>query len=306
MLGIIVLNFNNPNETINCINSIQISSLIKYKIYIVDNSEDLNSFNQLNSTYKSNSIIKIIKSENNGYSAGNNLGIKMAIKEFCDLLLIVNPDVEFYKNSIDLLVSYINSDETVAVVGPSVFNTDLTLQNNAKRILTFKRYISNKKLFKKFLYRTYKDYRVANCSNSNLGVIKFEGMVSGCCFLIKSNVFEKIGLFDENSFLFYEEDIIGIKLNRLGLKTAVLCSSKVIHKGGSATGNKPSAFVDFHRFRSGFYVLKKYVKLNFFQSLVVIIIDFGIYLFRSFLNSNYNKRVVNLLNYYLSLTFKKK
>ena len=99
MLGIIVLNFNNPNETINCINSIHISSLIKYKIYIVDNSEDLNSFSQLNRMYKSNSNIKIIKSENNGYSAGNNLGIKMAIKEFCDLLLIVNPDVEFYKNT---------------------------------------------------------------------------------------------------------------------------------------------------------------------------------------------------------------
>ncbi|MDD3999771.1 MAG: glycosyltransferase, partial [Bacilli bacterium] len=82
MVGIIILNYNSAEDTIKCIASIEKFTKISYKIYIVEGASKDNSFNILSDFFSGNNKIKIIQTKyNGGYSYGNNLGVKMAIKD---------------------------------------------------------------------------------------------------------------------------------------------------------------------------------------------------------------------------------
>jgi GT2 family glycosyltransferase len=93
--------------------------------------------------------------------------------------------------------------------------------------------------------------------NAPIEIYKF----SGCCFLAHSKAFQKINLFDENTFLYYEEDILAFKSKQVGLKSFYLPSSKVYHHHGFTTGTN-TYFVNTELFRSEMYFLKSYYNAN--------------------------------------------
>lgn len=79
---IILVNFNNYKLTNDCINSIQKSTYKNISIVIIDNASNDDSYAVLSSMYSNNESIFVIKSsENNGFSAGNNIGIKFALEK---------------------------------------------------------------------------------------------------------------------------------------------------------------------------------------------------------------------------------
>lgn len=73
----------------------------------------------------------------------------------------------------------------------------------------------------------------------------FYGMVSGCCFLISSSVFNELGFFDDNVFLYSEERILSIKLKKLGLKACYEPTSKGLSFGRTVNGKSRKSFCRF-------------------------------------------------------------
>ncbi|MGI6587876.1 MAG: glycosyltransferase family 2 protein [Peptococcia bacterium] len=150
--------------------------------------------------------------------------------------------------------------------------------------------------------KTQKDYLYAQYDYSRDFV--FEGMVSGCCFAIKKETIEKMRGFDENTFLFGEEDIIGIKLMRMGQKAGVCVDSKVIHKGSTLIGKKPSPFNDYYRYVSAYYTLVQYANINKLEQLIVSIINFGAFILKSINNPDYLSKLRALVREYKYITKK--
>lgn len=139
-VGIVILNYNTAEDTINCIDSIKKTTNISYCIYVVDGCSTDTSFEVL-SPLNNSKEIKVVKVPiNGGFSYGNNIGIKLAIKDGCDYVLISNPDVVYYKNSIDSMIYKLQNNPEIGAIGPSTRSLDQDESQLFRKVYTKKMY----------------------------------------------------------------------------------------------------------------------------------------------------------------------
>jgi GT2 family glycosyltransferase len=290
MLGIVVLNYNTWEDTIICVQSILETTKVNYKVYIVDNKSVDNSYEILSEKYNCNSLIEIIKSEiNGGYSAGNNLGIKKALEEGADAVLLSNSDIVYYENSIDFMyIKYQMNKDDVGLIGPKVLLLNGEIQHLVRKNYTLVNYLFSKKPFNRIDIlginkRTY--HRDYNYERDYL----FYGCLSGCCLMISDKYFRQAGLLDENIFLYYEESIIGYNARKANLKSCLVINANVLHKSSVSIGNKNSAFSRYHRYYSSMYMMRRYVKVNLISFTLIFLTNYLPFLFSSLKNIDYQK-----------------
>lgn len=132
---------------------------------------------------------------NRGFAAGANLGIKKAMSKQADKILLVNPDVVITKKQITKLASY--SGDIVSPV--------LTFTRNGEKIRDHGGEVN------------YLLGRTSHFENK-VGEIDF---VSGACMMIDSRVFKKIGFFDENYFMYFEDVDFCLLARKNGFKIEV-------------------------------------------------------------------------------------
>ncbi len=212
-------------------------SKIKYEINVLDNNSK-DDLSDLQILYKDNKNINFFFSEKNlGFGAGHNF---LSEKSKGDKLLILNPDIKFIEKDFIKKLSESFSDEKVAVVGP--------------RLLT------DKKIVQRYDHGELKGVfaKIAlNSGNSywkNRDEISEVAWVSGAVFLIKKDVFDSIGGFDENFFLYKEEEDLCLRLRKEGYKIVYNPKIKVLHYG-SVVAKKSD-----HMQKSVDYFLEKHFK----------------------------------------------
>ena len=121
MIGIVILNYNSWNDTAECVRSIlNEESKAEYKIYLVDNGSLQRPTEEQSEFFRKAGLELIQNSENKGYSAGNNVGIKKALDDGCDAVLISNSDVRYEKDSIYQLYDYLSHHPEAGIVGPKI------------------------------------------------------------------------------------------------------------------------------------------------------------------------------------------
>lgn len=222
MNGLIVVNYNDYKNTIKFIDSIKNYNVIDH-IVIVDNCSTDNSFHLLENIC--NEKISLIKnSSNKGYGSGINMGTKFLTEKY-DIKNIVVSNTDIILNSeADLIrmISYLKDD--VALVGPTILE-----KGNVNRGWKIPKCyhdvflnipIIHNKLRKKFLFYDDAYY------NDDYAIVE---ALSGCFFIMRIDILDKIDFFDENVFLYYEENIIGTKLKKIGYKSLIINSVSVIH-----------------------------------------------------------------------------
>lgn len=304
MVGIIILNYKTYDMTIKCVQSIFDNTSFDYKIYIVDNLSCDGSYEGFMSYFANNSKIEILKSnENGGYSKGNNIGIRKAIKDGADYLIISNSDVLLLNNAFEILYYRLKENPDIFVAGPSITSLDGEEQQFARKKLDTKGFFFDKKplYWLRRFFPSEMTKRTLSWSKSQ-PLYSFMGMVSGCCFIINSNLFVKIGLFDENVFLFGEEDILAYKLAIENEKVTIISDAKILHLESHATSKKGNAFIRYHRSISALYVLKQYGRINNFSLFLAFINVFLPFLLMSLFVFSYRKFVPELLKQYLILS----
>jgi GT2 family glycosyltransferase len=287
MIGIIILNYKTYNETIDCVQSIRKSTTCSYKIYIVDNNSPNDSYNQLYAKFHNCDDIVLIESkENGGYSAGNNIGIKKALSDGAEAVILSNSDVIFYQESIDNMYSYLKINKNIGILGPKILLENNNIQNSPRKNYSFVNYLFGKK---PFIYLDIKGIRKDTYFTNYMydSELVFKGLVSGCCIALTKEYFDLCGYLDENSFLYFEEAMISIKAVNTELQTCVLPQAVVLHKCSVSIGKQDSAFSRFHRYYSSLYMLRKYVGINKFQFTLALMINYIPFLFNSFFKREY-------------------
>ena len=248
-IAVIIINWKKYDLTLNCIDSVLKSSYKNFKIILIDN-ESQNSFpDEINKSEK----IQIIKNENNeGFSKANNQGIKYSIKNGFDYILLLNNDTLIKNDLIDSLIQQ-SSTLNQKIIQPLILNYDGSkIWNAGGKINNFFgtfQILEKGKGFKNFKKnRTYTDW------------------FTGCCVLIKSEIFNHVGYFDERFFAYYEDIDYSIRLKKMGYSIALMTSSYLQHyeSASSKSMNKIegnlSPYVHYLNIRNHILLLKKHSK----------------------------------------------
>lgn len=284
--GIVVLNYNTYKETVDCIVSIEEHVKSNYCIYLVDNHSTEECVDKLKYRFAKDSNVKIIiMKENLGYSSGNNNGIKQALNDGVQRILILNSDVVLLNDIVYLMSCELSDD--IAYIGPRIYDINGKDGQRIRKNYNFGFALFNKKPFYFFRHIFRQDNYIKYNPNKRF---EFSGSSSGCCFLIDASIFKEINYFDDNVFLYSEEYIIGKKLERVGKKCCYLPSAKIIHKEGTSTKKISNAFVDYHLYASEYYLLREYCELNSIQLRILKIIRILNFFIKSVLYKGYRER----------------
>lgn len=243
---IIILAFNQKEETIRCLGELLKVKVRGYRlrIVIIDNNstdgtekEVINKFPKL--IYKRNQ-------KNLGFSAGVNKGIQIALKDkSCKYILLLNNDTYLNNSFISKLVKTAESDSKIGIIAP-----------------VLKHYVG-KKLF--YGMEGQLNLKLAKATHRNTKTIRSKKIinadfVSGCCMLIKKEVFAKAGLFDEGYFLYLEDVDFCLKAKQAGFKV-VLDPNTIIGHRVSASLNNPLKKIPYS-FKSNLRLILKWTPLK--------------------------------------------
>lgn len=262
--GVVILNYNTYDDTRLCVESIKRyegNASYSFKIYIVDNQSPDGSGDRLADLYRANegSIDVCFADSNGGFSKGNNIGIRKALADGCDYVFLLNSDIELLNNALTIMTDVFENSLDIAIVGPAVFDQNGRYAQFARKALTAKSLFWSTKPFECLSKKRRDKLRIFEYDQNDDFV--FSGIVSGCCFGIRSSWIKANGLLDERVFMYYEEDILAHKLITSGNVSCICHNAKVIHKEGVSTKRVSKdglLFQRFHRWNSSVYVISHY------------------------------------------------
>ena len=241
-VSVVIVTYRSEKDIYDCL-----ASLFKWadipreelEVIVVDNNspEADRMFNGIRRIY-GDEIVLVNNTNNGGYGQGNNVGIRRAK---APVIMIMNPDVRLNSHVFNHALSIFAQKQYVGIYGltqmvsenrkcGTSFNTTHMMNGYLRILLTG---ISNR--FNIFL---------PSCM-----------YVSGACFFIRRDSFEKAGLFDESIFMYGGEDDVWYRMRRIGQKTMFDASSTYIHL---TEERKTDANYELKMLRSVMYVNSKY------------------------------------------------
>jgi GT2 family glycosyltransferase len=208
---IVVLNFNDYEDTCRCIRSLEGIEYPRYSIVVVDNASPDNSGEKLKETFPMHAVI--ITDYNGGYAYGNNIGIQFALSQKADYVFILNND------------TIVSRDTVNALLQP--FSTIPNLGMTTCKIL---------------YERTNKQYASAGTINSLLYAVlplsKIDheretavSYIAGCAMMVRRAVFEKVGFLNERFFMYFEDVEYSLRVGKI-FTLVYTPKSIVYHKSG--------------------------------------------------------------------------
>lgn len=250
-LTVVYVYFNTPNEIQESINSIDKAvGKNSYEIIVVDN----NSTKKIPRALFRDKRVTIIKSKTNGgFGYGCNLGAKSATGEY---ILFLNPDTVLFENSVVTMLKTFTDMKKVGIVGPLMVDGKENNLPTINTFITFGRaivaYSFVNKLFPKNIVS--KKFWMLEKDRTKLSKVD---VISGACMLIKKDLFEKIGGFDERFFMYFEEQDLCLRIVKEGYKVIFNPRGVISHKVGASLSDKKVIKIYFQKSR--FLYFKKHL-----------------------------------------------
>lgn len=280
---IIVLNYKNYNDTIECLESLLKLRYANKEIIVVDNASPNDSGKYLEewvSKNKEQPIQFILNNINLGYAGGNNTGIRRALQDSnMRFVWILNNDTIVDENALDALVQKMGENPRIGVCGSKlIYNWD------KNRIQGYGG------IYNKWLGT------VGTIKNEN-EIYKIDYVI-GASMLIRREVLTSIGLLGEDYFLFFEELDYAQRIKGKFL-VACACDSVVFHKEGASIGaqagnpQKNSYISDYYTIRNRILITEKY----FPYCLPTVYLGLFIAIFNRIRRKQYDriKMIINLM-----------
>jgi GT2 family glycosyltransferase len=195
----LVLYQNEPEQVRSCIQSV-LSSDFRVRLMVIDNSP----LDQLRETVSAARAEYYFSGRNLGFGAGHNIAIRKLLGE-SDYHLIVNPDVRFGPEVLMALYQFMASNPDVGLVMPRILYPGGEEQGLCKLLPTPSDLLIRR--FGGFFGRSIFRAKMARylLSGADLTRPRVVPSLSGCCMLVRTTLFHKVGLFDERFFLYMED-----------------------------------------------------------------------------------------------------
>ena len=218
-VSIIFVNYKTKDLTINAIKSvIEKTQEIKFEIFVIDNNSQDGSIEAIEKEFPNVNIIK--NPVNAGFGAANNLAIKQANGKY---ILCLNTDTLLINNAIKIMYDFMNKEENknVAVCGSSLYDENLNYVMSFANFPNFFNTLSISWLFKK-LFPILRNQKEPND-------IKEVDFITGADIFFRKSILDKIGLFDENFFMYAEEVDLCKRIKKEGYSIKIIPHAKIIH-----------------------------------------------------------------------------
>lgn len=234
-VSIIFVNYNTTKILLDCLKSVKEKTQnVNYEIIIVDNNS--NEENKLLLNTLGEDCRVIFSEENLGFGKANNLASEKAKGQY---LFFLNTDTVLMNNSIYELFNCMQTRPDFGVAGGNLYNAQGQLCHSHLMIMpSIQSIIRNEILPWRFSYQAkYPNYNY-NLDNQPIEV----GYITGADFMIRKDIFDKVGGFDKDFFMYCEESELCNRVRKLGLKIVNCPTSKIIHYEGSSTNNDNNSF----------------------------------------------------------------
>jgi len=213
----IVLNYNGGTDVIKCLKSLYRSDYPSLEIVVVDNDSKDGSLETIKNLFQKSPIIK--NSVNLGFATGNNVGIRFALEKFADYIFLLNNDAAVESDTISRLVAYAEKNPACGIASP------LILKEKNGSVW----FAGGKILWTKMraVHEPYAGQKTAFPTQ----------YASGCAMLVRKEVFKKIGLFDEDYFLYYEDADFSLRAKKENFTISILPDAIAYHQETSNQKN---------------------------------------------------------------------
>ncbi|TFH33235.1 MAG: glycosyltransferase family 2 protein [Deltaproteobacteria bacterium] len=240
---IIILNWNRLRDTVECLESVFKIRYSNYSVVVVDNGSDDESAAGIEKAF--DQVLVIRNKDNLGYAEGNNVGIRHAIEREADYIWLLNNDAIVDRDALIALVELAERDRGVGILGSKIYYFDQPdVLWFAGATIDWKRSISP------HIGRLEKD----------IGQYEREtevDRVTGCSMLIRREVFEEVGMFDEKFFLYDEEVDLCVRARARGYRNCYVPKSVVHHKISVSSGENSVPIYAYYHTRNFLYLIRK-------------------------------------------------
>lgn len=244
-VAVVILNYKLKEQTIKSLNSVKKSSYKNLDLIIVDNNSD----DGIAGKVKSIPDVGFIQNkENLGYTGGNNTGIKLALKKEADFVFILNPDTTIDKDAILKLVNFLLEHPDVGIVCPKIYFSDTKKIWYAGGMFDMQNVLGSHRGVNEKDQGQYDDPQETD-------------YVTGAAMMVKKDVFDRVGFFDERYFLYYEDADFSYRAKLAGYKIMYVPSAVIYHKNAQATG-LGSPLQDYYITRNRLLFASKFLSLR--------------------------------------------
>ncbi len=239
-LLIVIVNYKTAQLTLNCLQSLveEIKEVPDTQVVVVDNASLDGSSEKIQTAISENQwqnwASLIVSPNNGGYAAGNNLAIRPALSSPTppDYILLLNPDTVVRPSAIKAILEFIEAHPNVGIAGSRLEDPDGTAQCSAFRFPTLWSELDST-LRLGIVSGLLSKYTIAPPISETACQTDW---VAGASMIVQKAVFDKIGLLDEEYFMYYEELDFCLQAKRAGWDCWYLPSSKIVHLVGQSSG----------------------------------------------------------------------
>jgi hypothetical protein len=250
-VAIIIVNYNGVNDTIECLNSINNSNVrsnILIEIYVVDNKSTNDELSVISNKFPN--IIPIQSEINQGFAGGNNIGIRRALSEGSDYILLLNNDTVIDNNMIEELLSVVDDNTIVSPKMLYFSKPDIVWYGGG--------YIDRHKGNSYHFGMNLKDDHLTEVTRCSFA--------TGCCILIPRKIIQQCGYFEDDYFMYCEDTEYCVRIQEAGYRILYNPNAVLWHKVSASTGGDESPFSIYYMTRNRLSCISKHNKYFLFPS----------------------------------------
>lgn len=231
-VSIILVSYNTKDLTLECIKSVYDKTQgIDFDIYVVDNNSGDGSCDAIRQAYPN--VKTIQNSENKGFGAANNIAIKQSSAKY---IFCLNTDTILVNNAIKILFDYMEENENVGVCGGQLYDRNMEITSSVGNFPTAAR-IFFQYFGLRFIFSKYWKEKLAPAKKLDATSVIPVDYICGADIFFRKSVLDKIGLFDENIFMYGEESDLCYRAKQAGYEVKFIPESKIIHLCGESSKN---------------------------------------------------------------------
>jgi len=256
MVSVIIVNHDTRELLQRCLKSIIEQTVgIPYDIIVVDNDSTDGSVEMIRGEFPSVRLVE--NKENRGFAAANNQAISIAKGE---VILLLNSDTEVLDGAIQKTLAFMERCPEASIVGCRLLNRDGTLQPSCRSFPSVWNLFSES-FFLYIVFRRTKLFGKYYMSFFDHDSIREVDVVKGACMMVRKEVFDRVGLFDESYFMYSEETDFCYRGKKAGYRVFFYPEGRIIHFEGGSIVDPLRYFMElydsqmlfFYKHFTGFY-----------------------------------------------------
>lgn len=237
-LSIIIVSFNTKKLLQECLKSVFDNTHgTSLEVFLVDNASTDGSVEMVTEQFPQVKITK--NSQNLGFAKANNQAISQARGRY---VLLLNSDTKVLDSAIDKMILWMDDHPQVGVSGCQLLNSDRSIQASGgffptiPRLICWMLFLDDLPILGRLIKPVHPHTPDFIFTDNLYQQEHFQDWVTGAFFMVRREVIDRIGILDENFFMYVEEMEYCYRAKQAGFEIAYVPSAQVIHYGGGSSG----------------------------------------------------------------------